>query len=99
MSARITQGTGKIYKVGNKQAVATVKYQLHEEFTAGGKLERWWGELTFMEKVNINNSDRYMIELEDKRKGRCSLKRRTNKAVLGVPPRYFYLFQGSGSLE
>ncbi len=99
MSAHITSGTGKIYKVGNKQAITTVKYQLHEEFTEGGSLERWWGELTFMEKVNIDNSDRYTIELDDKRKGRCSLRRRTNKAVLGVPPRFFYLFQGGSSLE
>jgi len=99
MSARITQGTGKIYKVGDKRAFITVKYRLHEEFTAGGSLERWWGELTLIENVNINNSDRYMIELYDKRKGRCSLKRRTNKAVFGVPPSFFYLFQGGKSLE
>ena len=99
MSARITQGKGKLYKAGDKQAITAVNYQLHEELTPGGGLERWWGELTFTESIKFSNSDRYVIELEDKRKGRCSLKRRTNKAVLGVPPRFFYFFQGGSPLE
>ena len=99
MSARITQGTGKLYKADNKQAITAVSYRLHEEFAPEGGLERWWGELTFVENININNSDRYTIELEDKRRGRCSLKRRINKAVIGVPPRYFYFFQGGSPLE
>jgi len=99
MNTRSNRGRGKLYEVYSEEFVANISYQIHEEFTIEGSLERWWGELTCIENVDIRDNSRYMVELEDRRKGKCSLKRRTNKAVIGVPSRYFYLFQGGGSLE
>ena len=99
MNTRSNRGRGKLYEVYSEEFVANISYQVHEEFTRGGSLEKWWGELILVEHVKIRDSASYIVELEDRRKGKCSLKRRINKAVIGVPPRYFYLFQGGGSLE
>ena len=99
MSARIARGKGKLYQANSEQFVATINYRVHEELTQEGNVGRWWGELTLMDNSHIHDGGGYTIELEDKRKGSCSLRRRINKAVISVPPRYFHLFQGIGSLE
>ena len=99
MSTRSNRGKGKLYQAYDDKPVAEISYQIHEEFDPLGSPGKWWGELTLAASVEIREGDRYMIELEDKRKGRCLLKRRTNKAVVEVPPRYFYLFKGVGPLK
>ena len=98
MATHVTRGKGKLYEANSERLISTVSYKIHEELTTEGTPGRWWGELTFTDSVRTHAGDRYVIELEDKRKGRCSLKRRINKAVILVPPRYFYLFQGTGTL-
>ena len=87
-------GTGKLYSSNNEQFVVDVDYQLQHETPTN-----WWGELIFVNYMRINDSASYIIELEDKRKGRCYLKKRVNRAVTGVPPRYIYHFAGTGPLE
>ena len=99
MSTSSNRGKGILYQAYDDNPIAEIGYQIHEEFYLDNSPGRWWGELTLAQKVEIHEGDRYMIELEDKRKGRCILKRRTNKAVVGVPPRYFYLFQGREPLK
>ena len=85
---------GKLYRARGGEFVATVNYQLYDESATG-----WWGEFTLTEYMRISDGDGYMIELEDERKGKCSLKKKVNKAVSGVPPLYYYRFRGSGSLK
>jgi len=76
-----------------------VSYQIHEERTTmGGTFKKWWGELTLEDSIRIPDGDKYVIELEDKRKGKCSLRRRVNKAVIMVPPRFFFSLQGTSPL-
>ena len=87
-------GTGKLYSSSNEQFVADVDYQIQHETTSS-----WWGELVLVNYMRINDGAGYIIELEDKRKGRCYLKKRVNRAVTGVPPRYTYHFAGTGPLE
>jgi hypothetical protein len=98
MSTRSNRGKGNLYQDYGDSPVAGISYQLHEEFYLDGSPGRWWGELTLADKVEIREGDRYTIELEDKRKGRCILRRRTNKVMAEVPPRYCYLFQGRAPL-
>ncbi len=88
-------GIGKLYKVSDDQFVANVSYRLfhHEAAT------NWWGELILDDYIRLNEGDMFMIELEDKRKSQCHLKKRVNRAVSGIPPRYIYHVTGSGSLE
>jgi len=83
--------TGKLYKLSDNQLITEVKYYFHDESETG-----WWGELTLIDYVRINDGDGYIIELEDRRLGKCRLRKRVNRAVSGVPPRYVYQFTGSG---
>jgi len=99
MKTHSSRGRGKLYEAGGEEFIANISYQAHEELATKPGLKRWSGELTLVENVRIRDGGSYIIELEDKRKGRGFLKRRTNKAVIGVPSRFFYLFHGSGPLE
>lgn len=85
---------GKIYRLSDKKLLAKVNYQLHNE-----SVTNWWGELTLIDNVRINESDIFIIELEDKRKSVCNLKKRVNRAVSGVPTRYVYRINGVSALE
>ena len=88
-------GTGKLYRFSDDQFVANVDYQLfnHEAAT------NWWGELSLIDSVRLSEGDNYVIELEDKRKSRCHLKKRVNRAVSGIPPHYIYHVTGSSPFE
>ena len=85
---------GKLYRLSDGQFVTDVNYQFQDESETS-----WWGELTLTDYLRINENDAYMIELEDKRKGNCRLRKRVNRAVSGVPPRYIYRFNGTGALK
>jgi hypothetical protein len=49
--------------------------------------------------VRIKDGPGYVIELEDGRKSRCALKKRVNRAVTSLPPRYVYHFSGTAKFE
>ena len=85
---------GKLYRSDDEQFIANVNYQLQVASEA-----KWWGELTLIEYIRIADGDAYVIELEDNRKGRCYLKKRVNRAVSGIPPRYIYHFNGTTPLK
>jgi len=87
---------GKLYIVssGEEQLVGDVNYKFHDE-----SLTSWWGELTLIEYKRLKDGGGYVIELEDSRKGRCYLKKRVNRAVSGIPPRYIYHFSGNSPLK
>ena len=99
MATNVSRGKGTLYEIKSEKIISMVSYTIQEELTKIGTLEKWGGELTLTDSVQIHDGDRYMIELVDKRKGRCHLKRRINRAVVLVPPRYIYLLRGMGPLE
>jgi len=99
MGIHTTLGKGKLYEAHSQKLISKVSYKIHEELTIEGNLEKWWGELTLTDNLRIPDGDRYVIQLEDRRKGRCSLRRRVNKAVILMPSRYFFVIQGTGQLE
>jgi len=99
MATNVIRGKGNLYDANSGKLISMVSYRIQEELSIEGTLERWGGELTLTDSVKVPDGDRFMIELEDKRKGRCSLKRRINRAVVLVPPRYVYLFRGTSPLE
>ena len=88
-------GTGKLYRFSDDQFVANVDYQLfhHEADT------NWCGELSLIDYARLSEGDKYIIELEDKRKSKCYLKKRVNRAVSGIPPCYVYHVTGFSPLE
>ena len=87
-------GTGKLYQASNEQFLANVNYQFQHESP-----QRWWGELTLVEYMRISDGSGYILELEDNRKSRCTLKKRVNRAVTSLPPRYIYRFSGTSKFE
>ena len=84
--------TGKLYQSNNESLIGEINYDLKNDSDM-----RWWGELTLIDYVKIKDGPGYIIELEDGRKSRCSLKKRVNRAVTSLPPRYVYHFSGSGN--
>ncbi len=85
---------GKLYRVTDNELVTGVSYHFHSEAP-----NNWWGELTLDDYMRLDESNHYVIELEDARRGKCRLRKRVNRAVLGVPPRYIYQFTGLSPLE
>jgi len=98
MATNIARGDGKLYDVYNDRFISIVNYKIYEEQSMGDTIGKWSGELTLADSINIPDGRRYVIELEDGRKGRCTLRRRINRAVSMVPLRYFYLILGVGEL-
>ena len=86
--------TGKLYQSIDDKLIGEVNYNFQHE-----EPHRWWGELTLVEYMRIKDGGGYFIELEDGRKSRCALKKRVNRAVTSLPPRYIYHFSGSGAFE
>jgi len=85
-----TAGTGKLYKLNDSQYITEVNYQVFQHPAA----TNWWGELTLVDFVPLNEGDMFEIEFEDKSKSKCHLKKRVNRAVSGFPPRYIYHVTG-----
>ena len=86
--------TGKLYSSRDEKFLANVNYQFQHESP-----KQWWGELTLIEYMRLNDGPGYILELEDNRKCRCTLKKRVNRAVTSLPPRYIYHFSGSGEFQ
>jgi hypothetical protein len=85
---------GKLYHSINDEFIANVNYQFQHE-----EEHRWWGELTLVEYKQVKDGGGYTLELEDGRQSRCNLKKRVNRAVTSLPPRYVFHFSGSGNFE
>ena len=86
---------GKLHRPGDDQFIAPVNYQLFRHPAA----TNWWGELTLSDYVNLNEGDQFILETEDKSRGKCHLKKRVNRAVSGIPARYIYHVTGLTPLE
>ena len=81
--------TGKLYKFENEQFIVDINYQLMGETAI-----KQWGELVPVDYVRMDESEDYMVELDDSQKIKCNLEKRVNRAVIGIPPRYIYHFVG-----
>jgi len=86
---------GKLYRLSDNQFVANVNYQLFQHPAA----INWWGELTLTDNIPLDEGGRFIIELEDRRKSQCYLKKKVNRAVSGIPPRYIYHVTGTSLIE
>ena len=87
--------TGKLYNSSDEAYLVDVNYQFQNDASQ----VRWWGELTLVDYMRIKDGPGYILELDDGRKAKCSLKKRVNRAVTSLPPRYVYHFSGAGNFE
>ncbi len=86
--------TGRLYGFDGEEAIVSIDYRFYDESPL-----RWWGELVPKEYRRLSDGDGYIIELADGRRGRCSLRKRVNRAVSSTPPLYYYYFRGMGRFE
>ena len=89
----ILKGKGRIYKDSGEQPFADVNYQLFVEENG------WQGELILTRKDIIRDGEVFLLEIDDGRRGKCALRKKVNKAVMGMPVRYFFALNGIGVLE
>ena len=87
-------GTGKLYRSSDGKFLTKVNYQFQQE-----EDHDWWGELMLVDYIRIEDGGHYVLELEDRRKGKCVLKKRVNRAVTSLPPRYIYRFSGNDTFK
>lgn len=80
---------GNLYKLEDEQFVAGINYQLMGETPTN-----LWGELVPIECAQIGVLGDYMLELDNNRRIRCHLRKKVNRAVVGIPTRYIYHFMG-----
>jgi hypothetical protein len=85
---------GRLYLFNSEKAIVKVDYRFYDESPSG-----WWGELVPKEYCRLSDGDSYVLEIEDGRRGRCSLRKRVNRAVSSTPPLYYYYFRGMGHFE
>ncbi len=81
--------------MGDSEFVAGVNYHVFQHPAA----TNWWGELTLVESIPLDEGDMFEIEFEDRRRSKCQLKKRVNRAVSGLPPRYTYHITGFSAIE
>jgi len=84
----IRQGGGKLYRSGSEKLVSAIDYKIYEDLTT--EPARWWGEFYLDTNMNIKEDNGYVVELEDGRRGRCYVKRLSNRVLRGIPSRYMY---------
>jgi hypothetical protein len=94
MSTDILRGAGSLRASDDKGFVAAITYQLWEKPRTEATPGEWWGNFTL---DHIIDSGEYIIELEDGRKGTCSIRANISR-VRGLGNIYRYNFQGSGLL-
>ena len=85
---------GKLYRSSDGEFITNVDYHFQHRTR-----ERWWGELTLVEYTRLSDGTGFILELEDNLKSRCTLKKRVNRAVTSLPPRYIYRFSGNSKFE
>ena len=85
---------GRLYQSREDNFLAEVNYQFQHESE-----QRWWGELTLVDYVRFKDGSGFVLELVDGRRARCALKKKVNRAVTSLPPRYVYHFSGSGKFD
>ena len=86
--------TGKLYRSRDEVFLANVNYQFQHESP-----QSWWGELILDDYMRLKDGSWYILELEDCRRCRCTLKKRVNRAVASLPPRYTYRFSGNSPFK
>lgn len=81
---------GKLYRFNEEQFISYINYRLF-----GEEPTHVWGELVPIKVISIRSGTDYIVELDDKRKFQCSLKKNVNLGVIGMPSRFRYRFMGA----
>jgi hypothetical protein len=95
MAIHYSNGIGRIFETESDDPVAEVKYQLIETDSTKYTRKKWWGE--FSTKREIKRLGKYVIQVEDGRKGECVINTNT-EGKRRIVSQYYYRFNGRGAL-
>ena len=91
MNLPIIGGKGKLYDASNRELVTEINYQMREKPSGEGAPGEWWGGFILEEVIEQGD---YLIELEDGRKGTCTVSLMMNWMQCALPDVYNYAFKG-----
>jgi len=94
----ILKGTGNLYRGAETEPFVSVKYSLLVDVSKSTGNHTWSGECILTRKDVIREGEMLSIELDSGHRGNCSLRKKVNKAVMGLPVRFFYQITGIGNL-
>lgn len=96
MTTYVNNGTGKLYETEGEEPVATIAYRLYRNPATEQRGEEWWGG--FALDFPIAEAGEYTFELEDGRRGTCSLKVRRVQQITDLTF-YHYDLKGISVLK
>ncbi|MCK5577323.1 MAG: hypothetical protein KAI14_03310 [Dehalococcoidales bacterium] len=96
MGIHYGNGFGLVYDKELDKPIAKVNYSLIETDATKYTRKRWWGE--FSTAKVIKRTGKYVIEMEDGRKGDCVVYT-NSEAQQGQGSQYFYHFNGRSALR
>jgi len=88
-------GIGTLYNMDGKQTIAAINYQIIYKPPTQFSFGEWWGSLNPVNDQSLLELGEYIIELEDKRRGKIIINR--INAQSGLPAGYEFL--GSGPIK
>lgn len=92
----VCNGTGILYDVGEKETLATIAYRIYRNPATEQRGEEWWGG--FALGAPLTELKEYLLELEDGRKGNCTVNLRSVSRLSESLVFYHYDLMGIGVL-
>ena len=93
----VCNGTGTLYDVAERETLATIAYRIYRNPATEHKDEEWWGE--FALTAPLAELAEYTLELEDGRKGTCSVNLRNVAELSEFLIFYHYDLKGINTLK
>lgn len=97
MTTFVNNGTGIIYDAEEKETLATIAYRIYRNPATEQRCEEWWG--SFALNFPVAERSEYTLEMEDGRKGVCSLNVRKVQQITESLTFYHYDLKGVGVLK
>jgi hypothetical protein len=97
MTTFVSNGTGMLYDAGERETLATIAYRIYRNPATEQRGEEWWG--SFALNFPVAEMSEYTLEMEDGRKGICSLHVRKVQQITESLTFYHYDLKGTGVLK
>ena len=97
MTTFVNNGAGTLYDTGEIETLATIAYRIYRNPATEQRGEEWWGG--FALDFPVAERGEYTLEMEDGRKGVCSLKVRKIQQITESLTFYHYDLKGIGALK
>ena len=97
MTTYVTNGLGILYDAGQREVLAKIAYRIYRNPATEERGEEWWGG--FALECPVAEQSQYALELEDGRKGVCSLALRKAHKITESLTFYHYDLKGISALK